>query len=432
MAERCPLSVTLYLALSRLAGPVLRLLHAYRCKSGKDDPARGEEKFGISGVVRPKGHLVWIHAASVGETASVLSLISRLQARGYTVLLTTVTRTSASLAQQQLPNGAIHQYAPYDSLSCWERFLEHWQPDLALCVESEIWPASFVALARRGVPLCIVNGRMSEKSFNGWSQVKTASRYLFGLPELVLAQSAADAKRFSALGCTRVETPGNLKFDAAPDAPSRGELSGFRATIGNRPRWLAALTHPGEDAIALDAHQRLLEDTPDLLLMLVPRHPARGEDISRLAADKGFAVLRRTQNLPVPADAQVYVGDTLGEMNLFYSAADVCFLGGSFVEVGGHNPVEAASFETALISGPKVANARPVYRALWETGGAVRVSEPRLLAAEVRRLLDDAVARKEQTSAAAAVIAEGRGALDRTLDFLSPYLAPSRSGERET
>ncbi|WP_417666686.1 3-deoxy-D-manno-octulosonic acid transferase [Roseibium sp.] len=432
MAERYPVLVTLYLALSRLAGPILKLVHAYRCSSGKDDPARGSEKFGLSSLARPSEAPVWIHAASVGEAASVLPLIERLCAAGNTVLLTTVTRTSAELASRQLPDGAIHQYAPFDSPLYWLRFLSFWQPKLALTVESEVWPACYVALRERSIPFCIVNGRMSERSFKGWSRLTAAARFIFAIPDLVLAQSSGDADRFKRLGARSVAEPGNLKFDARPENPEPETLAALRGMLHDRPRWLAALTHPGEDEIALEAHLELLKETPDLLLMLVPRHPVRGDEIARLAEGRGLVVARRSRGDEIGPDTQVYLGDTLGEMGLFYSLSGVCFLGGSFTDVGGHNPVEAANFETAIVSGPKVANARTVYRALWDTGGATKVSEAKELPGEVARLLSDDRGHSASIAAASGVVAGGQGALERTLELLSPYLAPSAQADRET
>ena len=431
MAERCPLPVTLYLSLAGLAGPVFKFLHHRRVKAGKDDPARGGERFGIPGQARPDGALVWIHAASVGETTSVLPLITRLVDAGTRVLLTSVTRTSAELAAERLPEGAIHQYAPFDNPAYWSVFLDAWRPDLAICVESEIWPASFRAVKARGIPLCLVNARMSERSRGGWARLPRSARHVFSQVDLALAQSPADGERLKDLGCNQVALPGNLKFDAEPHAPDQALLDEFRGWIGGRPVWLAALTHPGEDEVVLSAHKALRDMHPGLLLLLVPRHPARADDIARLVSDAGLNGRRRSLGETIQDDTDVYIGDTLGEMGLFYAASELCFLGGSFNSAGGHNPLEPAHFGTAIVTGPRVANARTVYRTLWEARGALRVDTPDKLADAVAGLLNDPGTRAHQAEAARDVIAGGRGALDRTLDLLAPYLPRSIDGSRE-
>ncbi|MEP2438854.1 MAG: 3-deoxy-D-manno-octulosonic acid transferase, partial [Roseibium sp.] len=396
MAERCPFPVTFYLVLSRLAAPIYRLVHLLRCRRGKDDPARSGEKFGFASIARPSGPLVWLHAASVGETISVLPLIEALTADHQRVLLTTITRTAAEIAAKRLPDGAFHQYAPFDSQDYWDRFLDAWTPDLAIMVESEIWPACFESLRRRDCPLCLVNGRMSDGSFKNWSRLPKSAHHIFQAFDLTLAQSSADARRLKALGCRTVEEPGNLKFDAVPEQADNARIQELSGMFDGRPIWLAALTHPGEEEIVLANHRTLLEKNPDLLLLLVPRHPARADEVSRAIEQSGLNAVRRSKGARILFDTQVYLGDTLGEMSLFYEVVDVAFLGGSFVEVGGHNPVEAANLGTAIITGPKVANARTVYKSLWAAGGALRVDEADTLSVSVARLLHHPAERNRQ------------------------------------
>lgn len=421
-AEPRPLALAAYLTLARFAVPVYHLVHVLRRRSGKDDPFRGGERFGVPGENRPEGPLVWVHAASVGETNSVLPLIEELTARGAAVLLTTVTRTSAELAGQRLPERALHQFIPYDSPVFLRRFLDHWKPDLAVTVESEVWPSAFCELRERSIPFVLVNGRMSARSARNWSLVPSAGAYVFGCLDLCLAQSAADGKRFTALGCRNVTVPGNLKFDAEPPSVSPQELTAFETQMGERPRWLAALTHPGEDETALSAHCQLLASRPDLLLLLVPRHPARADEVASMVEARGLTLGRRSRGDAVSPRTQVYLGDTLGEMGLFYRASDVAFLGGSFADVGGHNPVEATLLDTVIASGPKVPNARPVYSALWEAGAAVRIDAPEGLAEVVGQLLDDPDRRRSMCADAKKIVETGRGALQRTLDALGPFL----------
>jgi len=431
MAEARPLLVTLYLAVARLAAPLYRLVHLVRCRTGKDDAARGNEKWGRSAVPRPKGPLVWIHAASVGETNSVLPLVETLCYRGFFVLLTTVTRTSAELAAARLPGRALHQFVPFDSPGFVGSFLDHWKPDMAMTVESEIWPGIFVAIHERRIPFILINGRMSDRSFRGWSRSPEAAAYLFGCLDITLAQTPADAGRLEKLGCRDVLCPGNLKFDARPKDADPGQLDQLTKAAAGRPVWLAALTHPGEDEIVLGAHRAILDRLPDCLLILVPRHPARGDAIEALVETQGFSLARRSRDELPEAGTQVYLGDTLGEMALFYRLAPIAFVGGSYVDVGGHNPVEAASFGAAILSGPKVANARAIYKSLWEGGAAKRIEHPEKLAEAVLALLNGDGERKRLVARAAGIVESGRGALKQTLEQLEPLIAEAvqRAGD---
>ncbi|WP_417693481.1 3-deoxy-D-manno-octulosonic acid transferase [Roseibium sp.] len=430
MGERLPLPLAVYLGLARRAGPLIRLTHWLRKRSGKDDPSRGQERFGRASVDRSDGPLVWIHAASVGETTSVLPLIEALTADGRKVLLTTVTRTSAELAQGRLPKGAVHQFACYDHPDYLNRFLDHWQPDLALVVESEVWPATYLAVAARGIPLGLVNGRMSVRSFNSWSRVPASSTRIFGALSVALAQSEPDGMRLTALGCPDVRLPGNLKFDGDPlpvEVAARAELL---EQMEGRASWLAALTHPGEDAIAIAAHARLLTENPELLLLLVPRHPARGEELARLCEERGLSFSRRSQNGVISSETQVYIGDTIGEMGLFYSLCQTIFLAGSFSDVGGHNPLEPLRAGGALITGPKVANARSTYKALWQADAALRLDKPDEIGPAVQQLLHDEERRRALATNGQKVIAEASGALSRTLRILADFLPPAGDARR--
>ncbi|PVB63077.1 3-deoxy-D-manno-octulosonic acid transferase [Labrenzia sp. 011] len=421
-ARRRPVLISAYRTLARALGPLFHLLFWWRSRSGKEVASRKGERFGRSAQARPPGHLIWIHAASVGETMSVLPLIEDLCAAGNRVLLTTVTVTAADLAATRLPDGALHQFVPYDAPGPLTRFLDHWSPDLAMVVESEIWPCLFDELRSRKRPFILLNGRLSDSSHRNWSRFPAVAGYIFGCLDLVLAQSDADAGRFRSLGCERVETPGNLKFDAGVPEAEDAEILGLRTQIGDRPVWLAALTHPGEDEIALRAAVRLSEEFPDLLLVLVPRHPARADDISRLIGEYGLTSARRSAGETIAPSTRVYLGDTLGEMGLFYRLAPVTFLGGSFTDVGGHNPVEAALAGSALVTGPQVANARAVYKEFWAGRAALRASHPEDLADMVAGLLHRPEDARHQAERARALVEAGRGAQEKILQFLQPYL----------
>lgn len=428
MADRRPFLVSAYRGLARGLTPFFNLLFTLRSRAGKEIPARKGERFGNPARQRPDGRLIWIHAASVGETVSVLPLIDRLVAAGNRVLLTTVTVTAADLAEQRLPDGAFHQFVPYDAPGPVTRFLSHWSPDLVMVVESEIWPCLFDEMRRRKTPFVLLNGRLSDRSHRSWSRLQTVATYVFQCLDLVLAQSEADAKRFRRLGCKRVAIPGNLKFDAAEPGVDEDDLAGLKAEAGERPVWLAALTHPGEDEIALTALDGLRRDFPDLLLVLVPRHPARADEVAALVEARQMGLARRSQGEPISGSTDVYLGDTLGEMGLYYRLAPVTFLGGSFNDAGGHNPVEAALCGSALVTGPRVANARAVYKDFWIGNAAMKAETAEDLGTRVGRLLADPVKAHRQADRARTLVEAGRGALDKSLDYLKPYLAGKAGG----
>ncbi|MHA7774252.1 3-deoxy-D-manno-octulosonic acid transferase [Roseibium sp. M-1] len=423
MAERRPFLISAYRGLAWALNPVFHLLFALRSRAGKEIRTRKGERFGRAVLERPEGRLVWIHAASVGETMSVLPLIEALTTSGCRVLLTTVTVTSAELAATRLPNGALHQFVPYDAPGPIARFLDHWAPDLAMVVESEIWPCLFDELRRRDTRFVLLNGRLSDKSYRSWAKAPGFAGYLFGCPDAILAQSTADAGRFRQLGCRRVETPGNLKFDASDPVAQPVATRELLAQLDGRPVWLAALTHPGEDEIVLDTFTQLRQLFPALLLLLVPRHPARADAICTQLAERGLKVARRSLAQNIDPATDVYLGDTLGEMGLFYALAPVTFLGGSFTDAGGHNPLEAALAGSALVTGPKVANARAVYKDFWIGDAAMRAETPSELAEKVGGLLHDPAAATRQAERARAIVEAGRGALAKTLDLLQPYLS---------
>ena len=277
-------------------------------------------------------------------------------------------------------------------------------------------------------PFILINGRMSDRSFKGWSRLRDVAAYLFGCLDIALAQTPADAERLKTLGCRNVICPGNLKFDARPKEADQRQVDRLKAAIGSRPVWLAALTHPGEEEIVLRAHRALLDRLPDCLLILVPRHPVRADAIEETIEAQGYSLARRSRKELPEAETQVYLGDTLGEMALFYRLAPIAFLGGSYADVGGHNPLEAASFGAAILSGPNVANAHAIYKSLWAGEAAKRVEDPAMLAEAVLALQTGDEERERQVAQAAEIVESGRGALKQTLEYLEPLVARAAVG----
>jgi 3-deoxy-D-manno-octulosonic-acid transferase len=367
----------LYSAAGRLAAPGLRVMLARRAGRGKEIAARLAERFGVSALPRPAGRLVWIHAASVGETMSVLPVIAVLAAR-CKILLTTGTVTSAALAAERLPPGAMHQFAPLDVPGWVDAFLDHWRPDAAVFVESEIWPGMLRALDARGIPRLLINGRMSARSAKRWRILRRfAGTLIFGF-RWIHAQSSADAANFRALGAGGILEWGNLKF-AAPALPvDDAALAAMRAAVAG-PVWLAASTHPGEEEIVMAAHERLLAEFPGLVTIIVPRHPDRGASFSLPRRSLGQA----------PVGGKVYMADTLGELGLFYRLCPFAFVGGSLVAHGGQNVIEPARLGRPVIAGPHMANFAEPAALLKSAGALAEVFDAVSLAGAVSAWLND-------------------------------------------
>lgn len=418
--------ISAYRAATWAAAPFARLLLASRLKRGKEDAARLNERFGRTETARPKGPLVWLHGASVGEMLSLLTLIERLRGRGFHVLLTSGTVTSARLATERLPAGAIHQFVPLDSSVFMRRFLRHWRPNLVLLAESELWPNLITEVNARRVPLVLVNARMSARSFKSWRRLPRSAAALLARVDLCLAQGEGDGQRYGKLGAPRVTVTGNLKFDAPPPPVDGAAADALRQATAGRPMLVAASTHEGEDEVVIAAHRILRETIPDLLTIIAPRHPQRGRAVIEAAnAAEVPAALRSDGYLP-DRGTELYVADTIGELGLFYSLAPVALLGRSVVGHGGQNPIEPAKLGAALLHGPHVGNFEEVYQRLDAEGGAVKVTDAASLAAAVQRLLGDQGERGRMVDAARATIASLGGALDRTLAAIDPYLVQIR------
>ncbi|MFC0283894.1 3-deoxy-D-manno-octulosonic acid transferase [Camelimonas abortus] len=417
-----PVSLRLYRAGMGLAEPFLPLVLAARRRRGKEDPARLAERRGVAAIPRPPGRIAWLHGASVGETISILPIIERLTQRSFTVLVTSGTVTSATVLAERLPPGAIHQYAPLDAPRYLRRFLDHWRPDLALVAESELWPGMIMALEERGVPLILVNGRMSERSFRRWRRAPKTARALLGCIDVALTQTPADAERLARLGAPRVTIAGNLKFDA-PAPPADAEtLALMQGQVSGRPVWLAASTHGREDEIACYVHMVLKQRWPDLLTFIAPRHPQRAAEIAGIAEAEGLEVMRRSDGYAPGSATEIYIVDVMGELGLYFRLAQAAFIGGSLVEHGGHNPIEPAKLRTPIVHGPHVHNFNDVYAAFDGAGGAAPVTDPDELAGTVAALLEDQARARRMTRAAAGVVERYGGALERTLQAIEPYI----------
>lgn len=415
----------LYRGLTAAAAPLVSLGLRWRERRGKEDGARLGERFGVAAAPRPAGPLMWIHAASVGEANSVLALIERVvrERPGLAVLITTGTVTSARLVAPRLPPRALHHYVPVDLPGAVARFLDHWRPDFAVWVESELWPNLVLDTARRGIPMALVNARLSARSRRRWRATPGLARAMLASFAVCLTQDDEQARRFRELGAAAAESVGDLKSAAEELPADPAALAALRRQIGARPCWLAASTHPGEEDAAAAAHRRLARDYPAVLTVVVPRHPVRGESIAARLRAAGFAVARRAAGEAVEPGTAIYLADTLGELGLFYRAAGIAFIGGSLSGHGGHNPFEAARLGCAILHGPHVENFRAIAEALAKAGASETVADEAALARAVAALLGDEALRARRGAAARRVSEEGRGVLERVLAALAPELA---------
>jgi len=413
------LLLTLYGALSGLAEPLAHRLLARRAAAGKEDPVRLGERLGRASTARPDGPLVWLHGVSVGESLSLLPLVSALrEARpGVNLLVTSGTVTSAQLLARRLPPGVLHQFAPVDAPGAVRRFLDHWRPAAGLFVESELWPNLILQARRRGVRLALLSARMTADSARGWSRAPGAAGALLRAFDLILPQEAETAARLQDLG-GRIGPALNLKRVGDPLPADEAELGRLKSAIGERPVILAASTHPGEDALIAEAARDL-----GAFLVMAPRHPERGADVAEILAAKGWTAARRSLGEPIDSATDAYVADTLGEMGLFFRLAYVAVMGGGFAPgVGGHNPLEPARLGIPVITGPSVFNAAELYDEMFDCVAAICAQDRGDLHKHLEGLLAYPNIRRRMSEAALDYGARQGEALKTALSLLEPLL----------
>ena len=424
------LGLAAYLAVSSRLEPQARNVLEKRVARGKEDPDRSEERFGRPGMPRPEGTIIWMHAASVGEVISILRVVESIGRLRPEVqfLITTGTLSSARLLQQRMPSRTVHQYLPYDVRSAVEGFLDYWRPSVGVWTESELWPALICETHRRDIPLLFVNARMSNRSYRRWRWIPGFAASLLRRFDTALVQDLETGRYLRRLGLpeNRIEVTGSLKMGAGM-LPSDGQAESAFAEAGHgRPVWLAASTHPGEEEIVGGAHSLLQEKIKDMLLIIVPRHPERGEEVGRKLSEMGFRVCRRSIGGLPKDDDQIYVADTLGELGLWYRTAPVSFVGGSMVPSGGHNPYEPAMLESAIIHGPHVSNFLQDFGRFESAGATIRVSSVRELAEAVTAVQDPLLA-KRMTKAALEVCAGGDAIIDKAVAAILARI-PEKAG----
>jgi 3-deoxy-D-manno-octulosonic-acid transferase len=377
---------------------------------------------------------IWIHAVSVGEVQAAVPLVKAIQKRfpDHPTLITTVTPTGAAHVKANFGDAVSHCYIPFEMPFAVNRFFDSVHPELAMVMETEIWPNLYQGCGVREIPLVLVNARISLKSVNRYRKLTPLFRETLSHGIIIAAKSEADADRFRLLGASpaRTSVTGNIKFDIElPDDLADRGAALRRDTFGKRPVWIAASTHDDEEQQVLQAHRLLLERFPDLLLVLVPRHPERFSSIADLIRREGFSSVARTDGHACDDATSVFLGNTMGELPLFYAASDIAFVGGSLVPIGGHNLLEPAALGLPLVSGPHVYHAQEISDMFISLGACQIVTDPPELAGAVADLLADPEEARVRAGKGLEIVRQNRGALAHLLKLLEPLISTARSGD---
>ncbi len=398
-----PLGLNIYRAITSVLSPLARVWLGYRVRSDKEDEDRLGEKLGKPGLDRPAGTLVWLHGASVGEAEIALNLVQTLGAvrNDLQFLLTSGTSSSASLIAKRLGKNARHQYLPLDIPGAVQRFLYHWQPDIGVFVESELWPNLILAARQKNIKLALVNARMNEHSLQRWKGAPASAAHLFGAFDWIGAADGKTMHGLQSFTSKNIAHTGNLKYAAPAPSVDDKALSGLQSAFGNRQIWLAISTHKNEDEVVLAAHRRVRDQYPDAALILVPRHPERATGIAALCVKTGQTCIRHSSGAMPDRQTSVYIGDSIGEMGLWLRLGSPAFIGGSlFSTMTGHNPLEAAKLGVPVLSGPYRASFYDVYKGLITAKGALETRTTAEIAKAVVKIFTEPEHAKAMAEAA--------------------------------
>jgi 3-deoxy-D-manno-octulosonic-acid transferase len=420
--------MSLYRFLTNLGFPLIWFYLSRRLANGKECHLRFTERLGDASIRRPEGLVVWFHGASVGESLSMLPLIKRLRTDHpeWNILVTTGTVTSASLMVERLPDGAFHQFIPVDRVAYISKFFNHWKPDLALWTESEFWPNIISRFATSNVPMVLLNGRISDKSLRRWKYFPGLIKEILSAFSLCLGQSEGDAFRLSELGATNSKSVGNLKFSTPPLAADQEAMKKLSLSIGQRPCWLASSTHKGDEEIVGRIHKSLKNKQPEILSIIVPRHPGRGSVIAEKLKNMGLSVTLRSKNGAINTTTDIYIADTLGELGIFYRLAPIVYIGKSLVSVGGQNPLEAARLDCAIVFGKRMDNFKEITTKLTKKNACIEVSDENSLLRTIKRLIETPEECRQLATAARQFTEEQSGVLEVVLHELQPFLLRGR------
>lgn len=417
------LLIKLYRSCTIIFAPLIDLYLVYRLKKGKEDKIRYKERLGKISLKRPSGKLIWIHCASVGESISVLPLVKLLLAKDsqINILFTTITVTSANLLKERLPNNAFHQFIPMDKDSAVKSFVEHWHPDLALWVESELWPNLLTRISNV-CPLLLINGRMSDKSFGKWQKFPKTIQSLLSNFMQIYPQSLIDKERYDKLSGKTNICLGNIKYDSSPLPCDEEKLVFLKENTKNRLIWLCTSTHNGEEKMLASVHASLKEYLPGLLTIIVPRHPNRSAQICKDCEEFSVDIAVRSKNAEITSKTDIYLCDTLGELGLFYRLAPVVFIGGSLVPHGGQNPLEAARLNCTIIFGPYMHNFITIRDEFLEKKAAIQIDSKIMLEEKLADIIQDKKLQESCCKAAKQIVDEKSGIIESYAKAIMSYL----------
>ena len=403
-----------------LITPLLCVWFLFRRLKGKESKTRFCERLGYPKTERPKGRLIWMHGASVGECLSMMPLINKLleKDKALHIMVTSGTVTSADLMAKRLPERAFHQFIPIDSPWGARHFVQHFHADAVLWFESDFWPNMLASIHAEKIPLVLLNGRISDKSFRRWQKAKWFIRPLLKCFSLTLGQSPENARRLKTLGSSRIDCVGNIKYAAPPSPYSQEELKKLLEGIGSRACWCGASTHENEEEMMAFVHADLKQSFEDILTICVPRHPNRASEIEKMFMKKGLSVARRSRGDKITLSTDVYLADTIGEMGLLYRLAPVVFVGGSLIPFGGQNMLEPMSLFRAVIIGPHAFNFKEIVQSGQETQSLLIVPDKEALSATVRELLSSPIKREEIGKRAHQMATSEMSVLDRLYEKL--------------
>lgn len=421
---------TLYYHITAKSAPLLKFLLSKRLEKGKEDPARYLEKTSVITKPRPKGALLWIHAASVGEAQSALILMDKCLAQfpNAHILLTTGTVSSANLMEKRLPKQAFHQFYPLDHPQWIKNFLNHWKPDAVLWMESELWPNMLGEIKHRKIPAVLVNARLSKRSFKTWSLFKNFAPDVLSTFDVILCQTEQDKSLYEKLGAPRCIITDNIKYSAKMLDFNKQDFDLLSKAVYSRPLWLLASTHAGEEEIACRIHEILKIKLPDLLTIIIPRHPERRDEILKSCANFQLKLCLRGKNKKLPAHSDdIYIADTFGELGLFYRISPLSFIGRSLSKDGGggHNPIEAAQLGCVIIHGKNIQNLQEIYDDMDSYGAAISIADEATMTGLVSGLLTDYKRLQELQSKALKFSKEKSGAIERAMAEILPRLEQS-------
>ncbi len=377
-----------YRLLTYALSPLLPFYLNRRARDGKEDLERMGERLGRAGIERPEGKLIWLHGASIGEVLSLLILIDKIKELfpNTSILVTSGTVTSAKLMAEKLPTGVFHQYIPVDTPRAVKKFMEHWQPDMVLWAESELWPNLLMEIQKNKVPSVIINGRMSEKSFANWKKLGSFAKKILNSFQICLVQNSNEAERFRALGGQNVISIGNLKYASEPLTCCEEDLNIMLEALKERPVCLFASTHTGEEELAVRIHKRLKHTLPTSIVIIAPRHPERADEIVEICKREGLKYgLRSSGDIP-KEDDDIYIADSLGELGLFFRVVPIVIIGGSFIPHGGHNPIEPARLECQILYGPHMHNFKTICDDFLDASAGRMIEDEDALFEEIHHL----------------------------------------------